>query len=107
MACWGNDGYGQATPSRGEFASISAGYAHTCGVRANGSLACWGEDEYFGRATPPSGKFTSVSTGGFHTCAVKTNGLVVCWGDGSYGKASSRAPEFTVGERWTLPHLWD
>ena len=43
VACWGDNGLGQATPPDGEFASVSAGEGHTCGVKTNGSVACWGE----------------------------------------------------------------
>ena len=42
VACWGDDKYGQATPPEGEFASVSAGRGHTCGVRVDGSVAYWG-----------------------------------------------------------------
>ena len=31
--------------------TISAGSAHTCGVRTDGTLACWGTND-FGRAPP-------------------------------------------------------
>ena len=65
------------TPS-GTFVSVSAGLSHTCGVRTDGSVACWGQDL---EATPPSGEFSSVSAGGFHTCGVRTDGSVACWGD--------------------------
>ena len=44
----------QATPPQGRFASISAGLQHTCGVREDGSLACWGWDG-LGQASPPYG----------------------------------------------------
>ena len=53
---------GQATPPSGEFASVSAGGLHTCGVRTDGAVECWGDDDY-GQATPPSGEFASVSAG--------------------------------------------
>ena len=36
------------------FASVSAGYEYTCGVRDDGSVACWGDDGY-GQATPRRG----------------------------------------------------
>ena len=45
VACWGDDSLGQATPPKGEFASVSAGYEAMCGVQADGSVACWGEDD--------------------------------------------------------------
>ena len=43
---------GQVTKT--EFASVSAGANYTCGLRADGSVACWGSD-YGGKATPPEG----------------------------------------------------
>ena len=38
-----------------EFTSVSAGRHHTCGVRTDGSVACWGNDEW-GQSTPPTGE---------------------------------------------------
>ena len=44
----------------GSFVSVTAGDRHSCGLRSDGSVACWGSDED-GRATPPAGSFDSVS----------------------------------------------
>ena len=55
--------YGQATPPAGTFTQVSAGMYHTCGVRTDGTLACWGNNNS-GQATPPGGTFTQVSAGG-------------------------------------------
>ncbi|MXY21518.1 MAG: hypothetical protein F4Y49_09325, partial [Dehalococcoidia bacterium] len=66
------------------FISISAGGEHTCGVRSDGLVECWGSNHsllgFGGQATPPSGSFASVSAGGEHTCGVRTDGSVECWG---------------------------
>ena len=70
---------GSAQSPTNAFASVSAGGAHTCLVKADGSVECWGDNE-FGQATPPGGSFASVSAGFFHTCGVKTDGSVECWG---------------------------
>ena len=39
--------------SAGGFTQVSAGYLHTCGVKMDGTLACWGRNDS-GQATPPS-----------------------------------------------------
>ena len=80
-------------PPETEFASVSAGGFHTCGVKTDGSVACWGQ-ELFGEATPPAGEFITVSVRGFHTCGVKTDGSVACWGQDLFGEATPPAGEF-------------
>ena len=42
------------------FASVSAGVWHTCGLRLDGSVECWGKDDY-GQSTPPGGQ-SAIST---------------------------------------------
>ena len=42
-------------PTRGD-TTISAGFAHSCGVRADGTAVCWGWNDY-GQADAPSGSF--------------------------------------------------
>ena len=76
-----------------EFASISAGRNHTCGVGTDGYVGCWGQD-LFGKATPPDGEFVSVSAGDQHTCGLRTNGTVSCWGDDEDGQATPPEGEF-------------
>ena len=63
----------------GEFTSVSAGGYHTCGVKTDGAVVCWGSDEH-GQSTPPIGKFATVSAEMNHTCGVRTDGLIACWG---------------------------
>ena len=63
--------FNQSTPPGGEFASVSAGGFHTCGLKTDGSVACWGSNED-GESMPPGGEFASVSAGLVHTCGLKT-----------------------------------
>ena len=84
----GRERYARATPPAGQFASVSAGYRHTCGVKRDGSVGCWSSNKnvfgaVIGQATPPAGVFVSVSAGGQHSCGVRRNGSVVCWGSDS------------------------
>ena len=71
-------------PPEGDFQSVSAGLEHTCGVRSDGTVACWGDDLH-GRAMPLEGDFQSVSAGYDHTCGVRSDGTVACWGSQARG----------------------
>jgi Regulator of chromosome condensation (RCC1) repeat len=56
--CWGSNGNGKSTvPTRGgvplRFVSVSAGGEHTCGVAANGTAICWGDDSVGQASVPP------------------------------------------------------
>ena len=68
--------------------SVSAGWAHTCAVEADGSVTCWGDDEK-GQASPPDGEFVSVSAGWAHSCGIRTDRSVVCWGRNEEGQSSA------------------
>ena len=106
MTCWGSNmglgGYhtvGQSTPPSGEFVSVSAGGYHTCGLRPDGTIACWGWD-VAGQSTPPSGEFVSVSAGLFHTCGLRPDGTVACWGD---DEESQSTPPSSLGAPIPVP----
>jgi len=72
----------------GDAQSISAGDAHSCAVRSNGELACWGDDSAGQVSEAPEGEFRSVSAGGAFGCGVRSNGELACWGDDSAGQVS-------------------
>jgi alpha-tubulin suppressor-like RCC1 family protein len=86
--------------------AITAGAAHTCAVLDDGSVRCWGLNEFgqlgYGNTisrgdneTPGSvapvdlgaGRTAiAISAGGDHTCAVLDNGQVRCWGSRLFGQ---------------------
>jgi alpha-tubulin suppressor-like RCC1 family protein len=77
------------------FSQVSAGGFHTCALKTDGTLACWGAIGYdHGQATPPSGAFSQVSAGGFHTCGVRTDGTLACWGWNICGQTSAPTGAF-------------
>ena len=60
---------------------MAAGYSHTCAVKANGELVCWGFNSDGQCNVPPHvGQVAAVAAGHLHTCAVKANGDLICWG---------------------------
>jgi alpha-tubulin suppressor-like RCC1 family protein len=119
--CWGADSLGQLGDSRvvnsttpipvsggggtAVFASISAGFRHTCGVTSAGTAFCWGSNERGQLGAGTTGGFTdtpvqvlggltfaSISAGGDHTCGVTTGGAAYCWGsnfDGQLGNGAT------------------
>jgi len=70
--------YRRAAP--GTFTQLSAGDAHVCAIRTDGTLECWGDNSQGQSASQGATTFTQVSAGMAHTCAVQTSGNVSCWG---------------------------
>jgi Putative Ig domain/Regulator of chromosome condensation (RCC1) repeat len=66
--------------------TISAGGAHSCAIRTDAALACWGDNSAGQLDEVPEGEFTAVSAGGTHTCAIRTDATLACWGDDSAGQ---------------------
>ncbi len=56
---------------------VSAGSHHTCAVRADGRIDCWGYN-YFGQAEDQAGPFVQVSVGSDHSCGLRVDGRVDC-----------------------------
>jgi len=107
LACWGYNRYGQAPliPPSGIFRQVSSspasdfllvvGDSHTCGVRADETLICWGNDSTNQISGTPAGTFSQVSAGGSHNCGVRTDGTVACWGYNFFGQAPPIPPPGT------------
>ena len=79
-------------PPEGEFLDVAAGRFHACGLRADGSVVCWGSSGE-GQATSPGGEFAAISAGEYHTCGLRPGGAAVCWGEIYYRGVRSGAPE--------------
>jgi hypothetical protein len=80
----------------GPRAKVGAGWGHTCAIKQDGSLWCWGRNDYgqlgdgtnTDKTTPVqiTSEVSSVALGGDHTCAVKTDGSLWCWGNNDFGQ---------------------
>jgi alpha-tubulin suppressor-like RCC1 family protein len=116
LYCWGANSDGNAgstsngsnplnTPTPlaqdSRFIKLGVGAAHSCAVRMDGALVCWGrnQDGELGlgasqndpRAPGRVGSdsdWLSVACGQQHTCGLRRGGVVLCWGandDGQVG----------------------
>jgi alpha-tubulin suppressor-like RCC1 family protein len=82
----------------GNILSVSTGSSHSCAVKSNGQVTCWGSNDRgrLGNGTETDSRSPvpvegidsaiSVSAGYDHSCAVLDNGTVQCWGYNSYGQ---------------------
>ena len=95
--------------------TVSAGFAHTCARIANGTVRCWGWNQFgqLGDATvthratpvPVAGltRVVEVVVGHAHSCARRDDGTVRCWGLNSSGqlgdntRRSSSVPVTVLG----------
>src|SRR5581483_5884490 len=67
---------------------LSAGTYHTCGIKRDGTVACWGNSSH-GQLAAPSGTFSQVNAWGDHTCGIKSDGALACWGDNLFGQLTN------------------
>ena len=74
----------------GRYAALSAGVEHSCALRLDGAVVCWGGNQR-GQLDAPLGQYILISAGSYHSCALRTDGAVVCWGHNEFG--GSDAPE--------------
>ena len=80
-------------PASVRFTAIDAGGGHTCGLRADSTIACWGAN-WHGQSDAPDGRFLAVSAGRGHACAIRADRTVVCWGNNEFGQTKAPDGEF-------------
>ncbi len=84
MQCWGAQTITRDGRSpRLAPAAIAAGDAHTCTVRGNRGVGCWG-DNAFGQRNAAIHRAQSISANADHTCSLQVGGEARCWGDNTH-----------------------
>ena len=61
------------------FKAVSIDSSHSCGLRTDDTVTCWGSSEY-GEADPPGGTFAAVDVNIWNSCGLRPGGAIVCWG---------------------------
>jgi len=111
----------QQLPDRFQFAHLFSGRSHTCGIRLDGTLWCWGRNgarqlgvgDGGGTAdhsvpiqvvivAPQIGRdddWVQVGPGDDHTCGVKQDGSLWCWGSNGNGQLGQMGNPAIVRER--------
>ena len=126
LYCWGENDAGQLglgslledrlEPTRvgdeDDWTEISAGHRHSCGIRADGTLWCWGsrDNGRLGdgaitgiRPEPeliaPQFQWSYVTAGSAHSCAIRSDGTLWCWGSNGDGQVAQGAPTVVTTPR--------
>jgi alpha-tubulin suppressor-like RCC1 family protein len=102
--------------------SVASGTNHTCAIDADGSVWCWGMNDYgqLGdgtdvykshpqKVTALPGIATKIAVGGITSCAISDSGKVFCWGkgtDGQLGNGASHDSDVPVQAASSIAGSW-
>lgn len=88
---------------------IAAGGSHSCAIKTDDTIACWGSNQYH-QSDPRTARYatiadfnglrtaryTAVAAGGFHSCAIKTDQTITCWGSNSQHQSEPYTGRYTA-----------
>ena len=77
------------------FKAVVSNENHSCALRTDDTIACWGSNTY-GQIDAPDGTFTAVSPGLEHTCALRSDQSIACWGRNLLGRTEPPQGEFSA-----------
>jgi alpha-tubulin suppressor-like RCC1 family protein len=70
---------------------VAAGYAHTVGLKADGTVVAVGHNDYGQCNVSEWTDIVQVAAGGFHTVGLKSDGTVVALGNSAHGQCNTGA----------------
>ena len=120
--CWGLNADGQCGQQQGgviqptmveiedsldaKWLKVTAGDRHTCALRGDNTVWCWGNNDYgqLGDLTSSSksrpsivgGKWKYITAGDRHTCGIKDDDTLWCWGYNSMGQVGNNTTEDSI-----------
>ncbi|XP_042491535.1 putative serine/threonine-protein kinase-like protein CCR3 [Macadamia integrifolia] len=72
-----------------EFSQFALGFNHSCAIRRNSSVVCWGGGGEYSSNVTNGVSFLLIVAGSDFTCGLQSRLRVICWGSGWSTNASS------------------
>ena len=116
FGCGGDEFTGPPAPDGAiQFAAVTSGYFHSCGLTLAGRAYCWGGNTWgtlgdgsrtaSNRPVAVAGglRYTMIESGAGHTCGVTESGKVYCWGLNDEGHVGADWVRRGIEEPHVLP----
>ncbi len=82
--------------------AVAAGRDHSCAVRTDNTVVCWGRDDH-GQTDTPRGSFTHIAAASTYSCAIRANGTIACWGRPLHQRTPSGVSHLAIEAVETAP----
>ena len=79
--------------------AVASGGAHSCALREDGEVFCWGSDD-LGQLQVPPARFLKIVAGYRHNCGITDEGMVLCWGADDSGQSTPPEESFRDLSAW-------
>ena len=95
---------------------VACGQVHTCALRDDATVSCWGIDNSGRLGRPLSDPSTpirmpfdmpimSLAAGSRHTCATAVSGAMICWGESASGQLGRGSTGDVGDSQYNVPHI--
>ena len=84
------------------FVQVATGENHTCALRGNGQVVCWGANDQGQLDAPADLRFRQIASGWRFSCGILTDSTLACWGRDSHKQADP-----PVGQLEAVDAGWD
>ena len=75
-----------------KFTEIACGENHSIGIKEDGTVVTWGNNNGGQYNNSPSGKIVQIACGAYHSVGIREDGTLVTWGDNDWGQYNN-SPE--------------